>query len=154
GLAELGDSPTAQRDSTGRDSITGNRPQPGRIINPLGAASGGGEGTVFREPRRPAELPFDNEPTVRYDRLSIGESLEEVQLGLQLARQPEVVRIQERQQIARGLAYAFIARGADAASRRHSQQPDRLAESPLDDLSGSVRRAIVDHDHFEIPARL
>src|SRR5262249_43712400 len=154
GLAELGDGPTAQRDPTGQDSITGYRPQPGRIIDPLGAASGRGEGTVFREPRRPDELPVHDEPTVRYDRLSIGESLEDVQLSLQLAREPEVVRIQERQQIARGFAYAFIARGANATSRRHSQPLDRLAKSPLDDLCGPVGRAIVDNNDFEIPALL
>jgi hypothetical protein len=78
GVAEIGDGPTAQRDSTGRDPIPGYRPQPSRIINPLGAASCRGEGTVLRESRRPDELPVDDEPTVRYDRLSFGESLENV----------------------------------------------------------------------------
>ena len=113
-----------------------------------------GRARPMREPRRPDELPVHNEPTVRYDCLSTGESLENVQLSLQLAREPEVVRIQERQHIARGLAYAFVAHGADAASRRHSKQLDRLAKSSLDDLCGPVGRAIVDNDDFEIPALL
>ena len=52
------------------------------------------------------------------------------------------------------MTYAFIARGANAASRRHLQQLDRLAKPPLDDLCGPVGRAIVDNDDFEIPAFL
>src|ERR1700689_2422016 len=154
GLAELRDGPTAKRDPTGRDSVRGYRPQPGYITHPLGSAASHGEETVFREPRGPAELPVDEEPTVRDDRLRIGESLEDLQLCLQLAREPEVIRIQERQQIARGLGYAFIARGANAAARRHLQQLDRLAKPPLEDLSGPVVRAIVDNDDFEIPTLL
>src|SRR5271163_2936805 len=61
GLPELGDGRAAQRDPTGRNSITGYRPQPRRIIDPLGAASGRGEGTVLRESRRPDELTVHDE---------------------------------------------------------------------------------------------
>src|SRR4029077_18966303 len=61
---------------------------------------------------------------------------------------------QERQQIACGLGYASIPRVANAASRRYSQQLDRLAKFPLDDLCGPVGRAIVDNDDFQIPALL
>jgi hypothetical protein len=52
------------------------------------------------------------------------------------------------------MAYAFVSRGADSASRRHSQKLNRLAESPLDNLGGPVGRAIVDNDDFEVPALL
>src|SRR5699024_11678195 len=82
--------------------------------------------------------------------------LGEVELALQLLRQPEIVGIAEGEVATSSHRDSGVAGrcGAAAAPAAHEPHPTVLLGELLDEARGAVRGRIVDDDQLEVPAGL
>ena len=117
-------------------------PSRSRVANP--ASQGSHEGSSFIDVIEQRVAP----PTSRRRLTQRGD------LALELGREPDVVRVQEREELTARAGDADIARTRWAARMVDADHLQPFVHEAVEDIMGVVGRTVIDHDHLEVSMAL
>jgi hypothetical protein len=113
-----------------------------------------GQQAVSHEKTLRRSLSLHEGQTVSHDAVGVRESFQSIELGIQFSRKPEIIIVEESDELSARDAQASVPCGACPATLGRAQQTDSGSKLFRNDLGSVVCRPVIDDDDFYLARAL